>query len=94
MELHEFMELSAKQAAEEAVRPKEYQCFYLNPEYKLAHDDDAVVLFESNNLAECCSFVYNQFKLEQRDIAVYQPRTQGYREYYQNRLRNSKGQFV
>ena len=94
MELQEFLELSAKRTAAEAAGPKEYQCFYLNPEYNLAHDSDAVVLFESNNLAECCSFVYNQFKLERRDIAVYQPRTQGYREYYQNRLRNSKGQFV
>lgn len=95
MELQEFLELSAKRTAEEAAGPKEYQCFYLNPEYKLAHDADAEVLFESNNLAECCSFVYNQFKLEQRDIAVWQARHGGaYREYYQNRRRNSKGQFV
>lgn len=72
----------------------EYQCFYLNPESKLAHDDDAEVLFESNNLAECCSFVYNKFKTEKRDIAVYQPRSQGYRELYQNKARNAKGQFA
>ena len=71
----------------------EYQCFYLNPEYKLAHDDDAQVLFETDNLAEACSFVYNLFKQEKRDIAVYQPRSQGYRAHYQNKLRDSKGRF-
>jgi hypothetical protein len=72
----------------------EYQCFYLNPEYKLAHDDDAEVLFETDNLALACTFVYNKFNQEKRDIAVYQPRNQGYCQYYQNKLRNSKGQFV
>lgn len=72
----------------------EYQCFYLNPEYKLAHDDDAVVLFESNNLGEAGSFVYNKFKQEKRDIAVYQPRSGKYREIYQNKLRDAKGRFV
>jgi hypothetical protein len=72
----------------------EYQCFYLNPEYKLAHDDDAELLFETDNLAEACTFVYNKFNQEKRDIAVYQPRNQGYCQYYQNKLRNSKGQFV
>ncbi len=72
----------------------EYQCFYLNPEYKLAHDDDAVLLFESDNLAEASSFVYNLFKKEKRDIAVYQPRTKGYREFYQNKIRDAKGRFA
>ena len=86
----------------------EYQCFYLNPEYKLGHDDDAKVLFESNNLGEACSFVYNKFKQEKRDIAVYQPRTGNYRvavitrvtrtgnyrEIHQNKLRDSKGRFA
>jgi len=72
----------------------EYQCFYLNPEYKLAHDDDAQVLFETDNLGEACVFVYNRFKIEKRDIAVYQPRTQDYRDYYQNKVRDSKGRFA
>ena len=72
----------------------DYQCFYLNPEYKLAHDDDAVVLFETDCLGEACTFVYNLFKQEKRDIAVYQPRTENYRSHYQNKLRNAKGQFV
>jgi len=72
----------------------EYQCFYLNPEYKLAHDDDAEVLFESDNLGEACTFVYNLFRLEKRDIAVYQPRTEGYRSHYQNKVRDSKGRFA
>ena len=72
----------------------EYQCFYLNPEYKLAHDDDAELLFESDCLAEAGSFVYNRFKIEKRDIAVYQPRSKGYREIYQNKRRDAKGRFV
>ena len=72
----------------------EYQCFYLNPEFKCAHDDDAELLFETDNLALACTFVYNKFKQEKRDIAVYQPRTQGYRELYQNKVRDSKGRFV
>ena len=72
----------------------EYQCFYLNPEYKLAHDDDAEILFESDCLAEAGSFVYNRFKIEKRDIAVYQPRSKGYREIYQNKRRDAKGRFA
>ena len=72
----------------------EYQCFYLNPEYKIAHDDDAEVLFESNNLGEACTFVYNKFQQEKRDIAVYQPRTEGYRDIYQNKFRDSLGRFT
>jgi hypothetical protein len=72
----------------------EYKCFYLNPAMKLGHDDDAVVLFESNNLAEAGSFIYNDWKLNKRDIAVYQPRSKGYREIYRNKARNAKGQFA
>ena len=72
---------------------KQYQCFYLNPEHRLAHDDDAEVLFESDCLAECCSFVYRDFLKNKRDIAVYQPRTKDYREIYQNKRRDAKGKF-
>jgi hypothetical protein len=71
----------------------EYQCFYLNPEFKLAHDDDAVVLFESNSLGECCNFVYNLWKTEQRDIAVYQLASGSYRDIYRNPARDAKGRF-
>lgn len=72
----------------------EYQCFYLNSKYRLAHDDDAKLLFESNNLAEAATFIYNRFQIEKRDIAVYQPRLKGYREYYRNQLRDEKGRFA
>ena len=71
----------------------EYQCFHLNPEYKLAHDDDAPVLFESDHLHEAGSYIYNRWKTEQRDIAVYQPRSQGYREIYRHKARDAKGRF-
>jgi hypothetical protein len=80
---------------------KTYQCLYLNPEYKLKHDDDAEVLFETDCLAEACTFVYRKFKEEGKDIAVYQPRQKCYREYYlspkkdaQGKLRDQKGRFA
>lgn len=72
----------------------EYQCFFLNQEFKLAHDDDAEVLFESNNLGECCNFIYEHFKLNKKNIGVYQPRLNAYRDHYQNKRRNTKGQFT
>lgn len=71
----------------------EYQCFYLDPTRKLAHADDAEVLFESDSLAECCGFVYLKYQEEGKDIAVWQPRTQGYRSYYQKPARDSRGKF-
>lgn len=70
---------------------KEYQCFYLNPAYKLGHDDDAEVLFESDSLYDAMHFVYTKFKEEGKDIAVYQPRSKGYREYYMSPKRDAKG---
>lgn len=73
---------------------KEYQCFYLNPEYRLAHDDDAEILLQTDCLAEACTFVYNKFKAEGRDIAVYQARSHCYREIYQKPKRDKKGRFL
>jgi len=72
---------------------KEYVCVYLNPEYKLGHDDDAEILLATDCLAEASTFIYNQFKTEKRDIAVYQERSQGYRGVYQNKARDTKGRF-
>lgn len=72
----------------------EYQCFYLNPEFNLAHDEDAEVLFETDNLAEACTFIYRKFQVEKKDIAVWQSRTQGYRDYYQTKKRDAKGRFI
>lgn len=71
----------------------QYQCFYLSDNYKLAHEDDAEVLFESDSLGECCNFVYAKFKAEGRNIAVYQPRIDSYREVYMNKTRDSSGKF-
>jgi hypothetical protein len=64
---------------------KEYQCFYLDPSMKLGHADDAEVLFETNDLGEACYFVYNRYLAEGKAIAVYQPRSKGYREIYRKR---------
>lgn len=73
---------------------KNYQCFYLSPNFKLAHEDDAEVLFESDNLGECCNFIYLKFNIEGKDIAVYQPRIQSYRDYYRKPARDKEGRFV
>jgi len=72
----------------------EYQCFYLNTKSKLAHDDNAVILFESDHLHECAGFIYHKFQEEGLDIAVYQPRSKGYREYYRKPARDSLGRFT
>lgn len=71
----------------------EYQCFYLSPNYQLSHENDAEILFESDNLAEAGDFIYRKWLEEKRDIAVYQPRTEGYREIYRNPSRDPKGKF-
>lgn len=72
----------------------QYQCFYLNPKFKLAHDEDAKVLFESDNLGECCQFIYDSFLKDGMDIAVYQPKSNAYRDYYRQPARAKNGQFV
>ena len=71
----------------------EYQCFYLSENYKLAHEDDAEVLFESDNLAHAGSFIYKKFLEEGKDIAVYQPRSKSYREIYRKPARDALGRF-
>jgi hypothetical protein len=73
---------------------KEYVCVYLNPEYKMGHDDDAEILLATDNLGEACGFIYERFKREGRDIAIWQERSQGYRGVYQNKVRDTKGRFV
>lgn len=73
----------------------EYQCFHLSEKYKLAHEDDAPVLFETDNLAEACTYVYHRWLEEKRDIAVWQARHGGaYREIYRHKARDEKGRFV
>jgi hypothetical protein len=79
---------------QEFPQVKEYVCVYLDPECKLYHADDAEILFQTDNLGEACTFVYNLFKQEKRDIAVYQERSQGYREVYKNKTRDSLGRFA
>ena len=72
----------------------EYQCVYLNPEFKLAHDDDAPILLETDNLAIACTYIYEDWKINQKDIAIWQPRTQGYRGIYRHKARDDKGRFI
>jgi hypothetical protein len=72
----------------------QYQCFYLSENYKLAHEDGAEVLFETDNLGEACGFIHSKYREEGRDIAVYQPRLQGYRDYYRKPARDAKGRYT
>jgi hypothetical protein len=75
---------------------KEYVCVYLDPNCKLNHEEDAEILFATDNLGEACTFVYNKFKQEKRDIAVWQERSQGYREVYKAdaKPRDAKGRYT
>ena len=76
---------------------KEYVCVDLDPSFKLSHGDNQPLL-ETDDLAEACFFVYNRFKELGIECAVYQQRTDGYREIYQHTNRHSKrdasGRFV
>ena len=60
----------------------EYECYDLDLNFKLFHGDNPK-LFETNDLGEACGFVYDRWKKTGIACAVYQPRTQGYREVYQ-----------
>lgn len=61
--------------------PKEYQCFLLDPTKKLCHIKDTL-LFETDNLAHACSYIYNLNKKYNIECCVFQPLHQSYREYY------------
>lgn len=77
----------------EQIKPKEYQCVYLSQEHRLWHDESATPIMETDDLSEACGFVHNLFQKEKKDIAVWQPRSQGYRAIMQLPSRNGKGQF-
>ena len=67
----------------------EYECYDLDPQFKLHHGDNPVLL-KTDDLAEAGSFVYQRFKTTGTECAVYQPRSQGYREIYQHKTYHSK----
>ena len=71
----------------------EYVVVHLSPNYKCAHEDDAPILFESDSLPEAMSYCWKQWDSEKVDIAVYQPRTEGYRQIIRHPARDAKGRF-
>ena len=73
---------------------EKYQCFYLDPQYKLCHFEDSEPLLETDDLAEACTFMHNKFQEEGKDICIWQPRTQGYRGHCQQPRRDKKGRFI
>jgi hypothetical protein len=76
---------------------KEYICVVLSPDHKLYHLPQTPLL-ETDCLAEACGFVYNLFKNEGIECAVFQERIDGYREHYQHKAYHDKrgrnGRFV
>lgn len=76
----------------------EYQCFDLSPRYKLAHEDDAPVLLETDCLSEASGFIYDRFKELGIECAIWQPRLEIYRGHYKHPVKHSKrgkdGKFV
>lgn len=74
---------------------KEYQCVLLNPDRKFDHDEQTPLL-ETDDLAEACGFIYQYFKETGLEVAVWQERSQGYRDYYRPTkfARDHKGRFT
>ncbi len=76
---------------------KEYICVVLSPDHKLFHLPQEPLL-ATDCLAEACCFVYDLFKKEGVECAVYQERSQGYRSTYQHSNKHTKraknGQFI
>lgn len=71
-----------------------YQIFFLNPEYKLAHDDDAEVLFEGDDICKVGVEFERIWQETGKDIGIYMPINGSYTDYHQNRRRDSKGRFI
>lgn len=69
---------------ENTKNQKEFQCVYLDPQYSLWHDENIPPIFETDDLALACSFVFELFKREKKDVAVWQPSAKQYREHYVN----------
>jgi hypothetical protein len=71
----------------------EYVVVHLSPNYKCAHEDDAPILFESDCLAQAITYSSKRWDSEKVDIAVYQPRTEGYRQINRHPARDARGRF-
>lgn len=76
---------------------KEYQVFALDPNTKMSHIESAPIL-ETDRLDEACAYIYDAFRNEGLELCVFQPRSNGYRDYYRHTnkhsKRNSAGQFT
>jgi hypothetical protein len=76
---------------------REYQVFRLDPTTKMSHIEGEPLL-ETDNLAEACTFIYDAFRNEGAELCVFQPRTQGYCDYYRKSNKHAKrastGRFV
>lgn len=70
------------------TQPFEYQVFQLDPNTKMSHIEGEPLL-ETNSLGEACVYCYDAFKKEGLELCVYQPRTEGYREYYRHSNKHS-----
>lgn len=71
-----------------------YQIYFLNPEYQLAHDDDAELLFDSNDLGAALVKFQELWVQTKKDIGIYMPTNGGYADYHQNPRRDAMGRFI
>ena len=71
----------------------EYVVVHLSPNYNCAHEDDAPILFEHDDLGKAMDYCSGRWDSEKVDIAVYQPRTEGYRQIIRHPARDAKGRF-
>jgi hypothetical protein len=59
-----------------------FQCFDLDINLVLFHQGEC--LFETDDLAQACVFIYNRFHSTGIECAVWQERTQTYRQVYKH----------
>ena len=59
----------------------EYECYALD-ENSVVLKKTGLVLFSSDKLHECCNWIYEYWKEQEKPVAVWQPRNNCFRDYY------------
>ena len=83
--------------ARKALLPKEYQVVYLDETTKLSQLEGVAPISETNDLHEALNMMAFIWESEGAEVAVWQPRTQGFRGYHKRKIlpeRDAKGRFV
>lgn len=61
---------------------KEFQIYLLDPRYRLATKGKPIA--ETDDLGTAVTIIYDIYRLSGREVAVWQPRTGHFRDYYKN----------